>query len=213
MALASKLAFYFEKRVQLKGIALFRRRRVDVVHQSPARFEAVVHGAMDYQVVLEHHEHELDVSCTCPYFQDMGECKHLWAAVLQADRDGALGARRGRPACCRYRSTTASVRPVLDPHSGRPFHPAPQPPPNPGVAGTSHGHPRGARAQEDSTLVAARFRDPLRHRYPGIEIERRDRRGALVAHPQEIRRMGRRQGVPRHGASQTSLCPIRPMPR
>ena len=29
--------------------------------------------------------------CACPYFADFGRCKHLWAAVLEADRRGVLG--------------------------------------------------------------------------------------------------------------------------
>jgi hypothetical protein len=30
------------------------------------------------------------VFCECPYFGEYGTCKHLWAAILEADRIGAL---------------------------------------------------------------------------------------------------------------------------
>jgi superfamily II DNA or RNA helicase len=99
MALASKLAFYFEKRVQFKGIGLFQGRHVDIAGHSPVFFEGIVHGGSDYDVALRYRErdHLLVISCTCPYFQDMGECKHLWAAVLEADRTGALGVAAADP--------------------------------------------------------------------------------------------------------------------
>src|SRR4051794_38687342 len=90
MPLASKLAFYFEKRVQFKGIGLFQSRRVDITSYSPGHFEAVVHGGSDYPVRLRFADKHLRVSCTCQYFDDNGECKHLWAAILESDRIGAL---------------------------------------------------------------------------------------------------------------------------
>src|SRR3954451_8462713 len=90
MPLASKLAFYFEKRVQFKGIGLFQSRRVKGSSYSPGNFEAVVSGGEDYPVRLRFRDKRLRISCTCPYFDENGECKHLWAAILEADRIGAL---------------------------------------------------------------------------------------------------------------------------
>src|SRR5690349_15855141 len=97
MGLASKLAFYFEKRVQFKGIDLFQRRAVDVRESSAERLSAVVHGGADYQVALKYDRGTLAISCQCPYFYDNGECKHLWAAVLEADRVGALSTAASDP--------------------------------------------------------------------------------------------------------------------
>src|ERR1019366_10746046 len=31
------------------------------------------------------------VYCACPYFEECGRCKHLWATGLEADRRGVLG--------------------------------------------------------------------------------------------------------------------------
>src|SRR5689334_13558599 len=90
MPLASKLAFYFEKRVQFKGIGLFQARRVEVISYSPGQLDAIVHGGSDYVVKLHFADKRLLISCECQYFDQNGECKHLWAAVLESDRIGAL---------------------------------------------------------------------------------------------------------------------------
>jgi hypothetical protein len=97
MPLASKLAFYFEKRVQFKGIGLFQARRVDVISYSPGQFDAIVHGGSDYVVGLHFADKRLRISCQCQYFDQNGECKHLWAAVLEADRIGALSLAAAEP--------------------------------------------------------------------------------------------------------------------
>ncbi len=91
MPLASRLAFYFEKRVQFKGIELYQAHRVQAGGYSPGHLDAVVHGGADYEVRLRYIEKRLRISCQCPYFESNGECKHLWAAVLESDRVGALG--------------------------------------------------------------------------------------------------------------------------
>ena len=40
---------------------------------------------------LTYEDGRLLVYCACSYFADFGRCKHLWAAVLEADRRGVLG--------------------------------------------------------------------------------------------------------------------------
>ena len=89
VALAPKLAFYFEKRVQFKGIGLFQSRRIDISSYSPGHLDAIVHGGEDYTVRLRFIDKRLRIGCTCPYFDDNGECKHVWAAILEADRRDA----------------------------------------------------------------------------------------------------------------------------
>lgn len=90
MPLASRLAFQFDQRVQFRGLGLFRDRAVRVVEESPSHLHALVTGGSLYDVRVTHDNGRLFVSCGCPYFSDYGQCKHLWAALLEADRRGAL---------------------------------------------------------------------------------------------------------------------------
>jgi len=45
-----------------------------------------------YDVRLKKHDQGLEVWCDCPYFEDYGPCKHLWTAMLEADRDDNIRA-------------------------------------------------------------------------------------------------------------------------
>src|SRR5262245_3149487 len=93
MSLSSKLAFEFPRGVQLRGQELFTQGRVRASDIEPNHFHGSVQGGRLYEVCLQYtHKGYLTVSCGCPHFEDMGACKHLWAAVLEADRRGALSA-------------------------------------------------------------------------------------------------------------------------
>ncbi len=61
---------------------------------------ATVQGTSPYKVGLrfDRDAQELQVECNCPYFVDrVNTCKHIWAAILAADRHGALRAARRAP--------------------------------------------------------------------------------------------------------------------
>ena len=90
MPLASRLSFQFEQRVQSKGYGLYNGRRVQVMEESASHLTAIVIGTQPYDVSATYADGRLRVSCECPYFADFGQCKHIWAAVLEADRRGAL---------------------------------------------------------------------------------------------------------------------------
>src|SRR5277367_680127 len=90
MPLASRLSFQFEQRVQAKGFGLFRDRAVRVTEENSSQLLAIVTGGRPYDVRVTYDHDRLLVSCECPYFADFGRCKHLWAAILEADRRGAL---------------------------------------------------------------------------------------------------------------------------
>lgn len=90
MSLASKLSHEFAARIQHRGAQYFRDRAVEVRFQSPTRLEAIVSGRRDYQVRLAVSDGRLNVACTCPYFDQGEECKHIWATILQADRLNSL---------------------------------------------------------------------------------------------------------------------------
>ena len=91
MPLASKLAFQFERRLQFKGISLFHARAVRITDANQAHVFGDVQGTSRYPVRLTHENGRLLVYCACPYFEEFGRCKHLWATVLEADRRGVLG--------------------------------------------------------------------------------------------------------------------------
>ena len=91
MPLASKLAFQFERRLQFNGMNLFQSRAVRITEANQAHLYGEVQGGQRYTVRLTYEAGRLLVYCSCPYFADYGRCKHLWAAVLEADRRGVLG--------------------------------------------------------------------------------------------------------------------------
>jgi superfamily II DNA or RNA helicase len=97
MSLASKLAFYFEKRIQFKGIGIFQSRNVQLLDHSPDHASAVVQGTGLCDVRLKYRASRLIVSCTCGYFYENGECQHLWAAILESDLLKALSAAAADP--------------------------------------------------------------------------------------------------------------------
>src|SRR5579863_7524621 len=90
MTLAAKLAFEFDKRVQFKGHGLARAGAIRVEESGPDHIHTVVHGGQNYQVNLDLVNETIEAYCDCPYFNEWGPCKHLWAAVLEADRVHAL---------------------------------------------------------------------------------------------------------------------------
>src|ERR1019366_2489038 len=91
MPLASKLAFQFERSLQFKGLNLFHARAVRISEANQAHLFGEVQGGSRYPIRMTHEDGRLSVYCACPYFADFGRCKHLWAAVLEADRRGVLG--------------------------------------------------------------------------------------------------------------------------
>ena len=91
MPLASKLAFQFERRLQFKGLSLFQSHAVRLTEANQAHFYGEVQGTSRYHIRLTYDANQLLVHCECPYFTDFGRCKHLWAAILEADKRGVLG--------------------------------------------------------------------------------------------------------------------------
>ena len=102
MPLASKLAFYFEKRVQFKGIGLFQSRRVDVSSYSPGHLDAIVHGGSDYAVRLRFADKRLRISCAMPVLRRERR--------VQAPLGGDSGGRSDRRADPRRRGTGPAGR-------------------------------------------------------------------------------------------------------
>jgi len=86
-----EFAYDFDRTVQARGREYFRRNAARITSGEPAAVSAVVMGGNRYRVRVEWDEGEPKYQCSCPYFTDRGEpCKHLWAALLEANRAGLL---------------------------------------------------------------------------------------------------------------------------
>jgi len=90
MSLAGKLAFQVDRGSQFRGTELFQSGAVQVTTVEPNHVHAQVAGGNLYEVCLQFLYGDLVVACECMYFRDRGTCKHIWATILAADRQGAL---------------------------------------------------------------------------------------------------------------------------
>jgi hypothetical protein len=109
---------------------------------------------------MTHEDGRLLVYCACPYFADFGRCKHLWAAVLEADRRGVLGeaAKGGALRLCRDADpTTIGTGPLGASHAIRPRPRGLRP-----GRSTSPISAKPGREEAEGAGLAAGIRDPLR---------------------------------------------------
>jgi superfamily II DNA or RNA helicase len=90
MALAQILDYLFDTPAQQRGRGLFSTGAVRVLDASRRHMHARVLGGGEYDVHLKLDDEELLVGCECPFYEDRGPCKHLWATILAADQRGAL---------------------------------------------------------------------------------------------------------------------------
>ena len=92
MSLTQMTAHLFDKNVRARGQNIYATRRVYVRSAGFDHFYAQVQGGDLYDVRIDKSELGLEVWCECIAFEDHGPCKHLWTAILEADRRGALAA-------------------------------------------------------------------------------------------------------------------------
>ena len=87
MKLSQMFRSHFLSGVRERGTQYFRQGRVRILDATEGILSATVHGTSDYEVTLAltDDEYFLDWSCTCPYFEDRGACKHIWATLLSAE--------------------------------------------------------------------------------------------------------------------------------
>ena len=89
--LTEKISDEVSRLSQQRGREYFVRGAVKRIEGNASSVDAVVQGAMKYDVNIYIVDDFLDYSCTCPYFQrDLDPCKHIWAACLAAEREGYL---------------------------------------------------------------------------------------------------------------------------
>jgi superfamily II DNA or RNA helicase len=89
MPLATNAAREFTTKVKNRANEYFNGKHVEITAHTPTSVEAAVEGTEDYYVKLDWSKHakgELEVACTCPYYFDQGPCKHIWATILEVDR-------------------------------------------------------------------------------------------------------------------------------
>ena len=84
--LAAVLRPHTTSRARARGEAYLRQGRVTIVHSSASSVSARVRGSVPYEVTLGVTDGQLEVGCTCPFFEGSREpCKHVWAVALRAD--------------------------------------------------------------------------------------------------------------------------------
>ena len=94
MRFVDACAHNFDGSVRKRGNAYFHEDRTEIVEQKPSYAKVFVQGdTANYEVEVDWRDIRngvLDVSCTCPYYDDHGPCKHIWAAGLELDASGLL---------------------------------------------------------------------------------------------------------------------------
>lgn len=89
-ALYSLLSKSFPPGVRSRGAEVYSLGKVRVISGTAWEVEAKVQGSELYTVRLRLLNNEVHVSCTCPYYEGTGPCKHLWATILHAESAGLL---------------------------------------------------------------------------------------------------------------------------
>src|ERR1044072_5232670 len=90
MSLKSRFAPQFNPKIRDRGFAYFRAGAVKILEHFDSYVLAQVKGTLDYFVALSLTLNSLDVACTCPYFADGEDCKHIWATMLADDSKNYL---------------------------------------------------------------------------------------------------------------------------
>ena len=91
--LIKALTPHVSSRTRAKGLDYFRSGSVIEMAGGEWTAHAVVRGTRDYRVELlrESGTDRFTASCECPYYADRADiCKHIWAALLEAERRGLL---------------------------------------------------------------------------------------------------------------------------
>lgn len=91
IALCERLREAFESGPRERGDGYHRDGRVEVRRSSTTEVRAAVNGGTTYEVRLRCTAPDrAEASCSCPFAQSSGPCKHIWAVLAAADRDALL---------------------------------------------------------------------------------------------------------------------------
>src|SRR5262245_32774346 len=89
----------FSRQVRGRGRSYVNSVRLDVADEEGASFLVQGSEPKPYEVDLRWRGKSLNsifASCTCPFYETEGLCKHIWAALLVSDRQGFEQYVRGR---------------------------------------------------------------------------------------------------------------------
>jgi superfamily II DNA or RNA helicase len=109
-SLSRSVASHFDDKSRIRGQSYFVQGRVHIKDASAEHAIAQVRGTHVYRVEMKLANRELVAECGCPL---AGTCKHMWATLLAAERQGSLGRIRSAP--------PASLRVVKPPSPPRPL--------------------------------------------------------------------------------------------
>ncbi|HEY7087353.1 MAG TPA: SWIM zinc finger family protein, partial [Tepidisphaeraceae bacterium] len=90
MSLIDSVADEFEPHVQDRGQSYFESGAVNVYSVTDRMIRARVEGSDTYEVRIQWDGEMVDWRCSCPYFAEHDQCKHIWATLLEADHRGVL---------------------------------------------------------------------------------------------------------------------------
>src|SRR5688572_8855912 len=91
MSLSRAVARQVPPAVRAKGLDYYVRGAVVHADGSATGVDAIVRGTRPYRVRLRREKSAIAGSCECKYFADRaGICKHIWAALLDAEQNGYL---------------------------------------------------------------------------------------------------------------------------
>lgn len=86
-----KVANTFSPPLRSQGEGFVRRQQVQVDHADAALVRATVFGPAPHRVEVRAIPGDrLELHCSCSYAAEYGNCEHLWAALVVADRQGQL---------------------------------------------------------------------------------------------------------------------------
>src|SRR5438094_551656 len=95
--LTEKLFKQVHRVAQERGRSYFFNGSVKKIEGTAWRASAKVQGSTLYDVIIASDDDFLDVQCSCPYFdKELETCKHIWAALLAAERQGLLKGPGGK---------------------------------------------------------------------------------------------------------------------
>jgi superfamily II DNA or RNA helicase len=96
MSLTQELSSDFPSAIRSRGADYFQGRRVKITRGNDWEVDATVRGTTTYKVNLARDDDEIIVSCSCPYYETDGACKHIWATMLAADEKDYLRGDGGK---------------------------------------------------------------------------------------------------------------------
>jgi len=87
MALIDRLGEDFDEPTRIKGRNYFQRGAVDMTRVTHRSMAAAVQGEKRYVVDIDWDGGFFDYRCSCDDYQQRSQpCKHIWAALLEAQR-------------------------------------------------------------------------------------------------------------------------------